>query len=97
MKLYHAQKARFIGKSLLWSLCLYILCMVAINWDDVSIAGKASRAVPISQIAPQPVINPVQDNKPNEPQSNISGFSHTVHSVETIFAQVVKVVSVFKK
>lgn len=95
--MYHAHKARFIGKSLLWSFGLYVLCMVVINWDEVSIAGKTNKAVPISQIAPQPVSNPVQDNKPNDPQSDVSGFTQAVHSAETFFVQVVKVVSVFKK
>lgn len=97
MKLYHAKSVRFIGKSLLWSLGLYISCMVLINWDEMNMSGRANKAAPISQIAPQPVNNPVQDNKPNEPQSNISGLSHALHTAEIFLVQVAKIISIVKK
>jgi len=42
MKPFTTRRLTFIGKSLLWSLVLYMAFMVAVNWDDVrnSISDK---------------------------------------------------------
>jgi len=69
--------------------------MVFINWDEVNKANKT--VIPFSQIATQPINSPVPDNKPNDPQSDVSGFAHAIHTVGTFCTQVVKVISVFKK
>lgn len=39
--------AAFAGKSALWSFLLYLVMMLAINWDDVSGAVKGNHAITI--------------------------------------------------
>jgi hypothetical protein len=36
MKLISQKRFAFAGKSLLWSLLLYVIMMLAFNWDDIS-------------------------------------------------------------
>jgi len=43
---------KFIGKSMLWSLSLYMLIMLAFNWDDVSNAVKGNSEVTIVNTLP---------------------------------------------
>ncbi len=96
MKLLHAEKIRFVAKSLLWSLGLYMLCMIFINWDEVS--SKTSKtAIPITQIATAPLSNPAPETKPTDPQGNVSALSQALHSAETFLSQLIKVASIFKK
>lgn len=45
MKLKIGKRISFAGKSLLWSLLLYLLCMLAINWDEVT-GSKIDTSVP---------------------------------------------------
>jgi hypothetical protein len=98
MKLYHPQKVRFVAKSFLWSLGLYILCMTIINWDEVSSSSRNNRStIPITQVEPQPANNPNAETRPLDPQSSLSGFAHAIHSTGIFFSQLIKVTSVFRK
>ncbi|OJW82167.1 MAG: hypothetical protein BGO69_16365 [Bacteroidetes bacterium 46-16] len=55
------KKIKFISKSLLWSILLYLLSMTIINWDDVlnGIRHKADREVAIVHVVPGPQPGPV--------------------------------------
>ena len=53
MKRHLLRPFSFIGKSLLWSVVLYISFMVIFNWDDVSAGYKKYRTgVNIAQVQP---------------------------------------------
>lgn len=75
MKPFSGKRFSFIGKSLLWSLLLYVAMMAAFNWDDVrnSVTGKNSitivkPTVPGEQVTdlgtPQPVAPDIAHHAP---------------------------------
>jgi len=35
MRLVILKRIAFVGKSMLWSLCLYVVMMLAFNWDEI--------------------------------------------------------------
>ncbi len=90
MKLLAKKRFAFIGKSLLWSLMLYVAFMVTINWDEVS--NTVSGNNPITVInqtlpdAPPPGIN-----SPVTTPTNINTHSVIVKGI----IAVVKAVSGF--
>lgn len=61
-----SQPLSFIGKSLFWSVLLYIACMVVINWDEMSARFhheathivEAHPVVPANPVAIIPVSSP---------------------------------------
>ena len=51
----------FIGRSMLWSLLLYLAAMLVINWDDVRNTIKGNNAVTVvtdTIASPQPCTCP---------------------------------------
>ena len=38
----------FIGKSMLWSFCLYIVLMLAFNWDEIKTAAGNGHALVVN-------------------------------------------------
>ena len=64
MKKINQKHLSFIGKSLLWSLLLYVFMMTAFNWDDISktISGQNGITV-INHVQPGTTsseVNPAQ-------------------------------------
>jgi hypothetical protein len=61
----------FFGKSMLWSLLLYAVMMLAINWDEVRNAVNGSPAIVVENTGPPGSQAPFTTNPPSAP--NISG------------------------
>ena len=61
----------FIGKSMLWSLLLYVTIMLVMNWDEVSnpVNGNA-RITVVNTSLPEPQAPGV--NNPDATQTNVS-------------------------
>jgi hypothetical protein len=52
MKKRSIKSIAFVGKSLLWSVLLYMTCMFVFNWDEVSVGFKQYRNGNIAQSRP---------------------------------------------
>ena len=72
----------FIAKSMLWSLLLYVVMMLAINWDDVSrtISGKNTIAV----VSEQPTKQIPGSNAPASISKHVGIIKSIVSIVKTI-------------
>ena len=73
----------FIGKSMLWSLLLYVVMMLAFNWDEVSnvVTGKNMITV-VNNAQPEQQISGV--NTPTVTPASISTHSGAVKSILAI-------------
>ena len=77
----------FIGKSMLWSLLLYVAMMLAINWDDIknTVSGKNKTAI-VTNIAPESQ-NP-SVTSPSVVPANISRHTNIFKKVMTLLSGV---------
>ncbi len=71
MKSQMLRRIVFIGKSMLWSLCLYIVLMLAFNWDEIKTASSNNSAI---------VINSNQQTDGTSNQSQIVKASISQHT-----------------
>ena len=71
----------FIGKSMLWSLLLYVVTMAAVNWDEINktITGKNKTTI-VNNILPQ-----LQDPTAQSPAITPANISHGAN----VFKQVI--------
>jgi len=81
-------RGKFVFKSMLWSLLLYIGLMLAFNWDDVRIGVSGANPITIvtnsQQSSESAVVNP-----PVDIQSNITRHKGVLKSVVSL----VKIIS----
>ena len=86
----------FISKSLLWSVMLYTVCMLTINWNEVHINFKGIEPLPVVQ-GVQPILQPVAtitlDNP--TPQTHLPANKPLVTNTAVILLTLYKVTSVF--
>ena len=78
MKPVILKRIAFVGKSMLWSLCLYVIMMLAFNWDEIknTMTDNNSIVAISSELGqPQSVFN-----QPSVP-ATISQHAGTVKSV----------------
>jgi len=82
MKQGTQKRFAFIGKSMLWSLLLYMIMMLAINWDEISntVNGKTGISVVNTSL---PVSLPVV-NEPVAAPTNISTHSGFVTNIVAV-------------
>jgi hypothetical protein len=68
----------FIAKSILWSLLLYVVMMLTINWDDVSrtLTSKDAMAVVCDSAA--------QQIPYSKPPASITGHTGVIKSIVSI-------------
>ena len=91
MKKHSFRSVTFIGKSIVWSVLLYMTCMFIFNWDEVTTGYKQYRNGNIAQS--QPIIQP----------DSITQVSYsTQHSIISAaikigVEQIVKAVTTFNK
>ena len=77
----------FVAKSMLWSVLLYGVCMLAVNWDDVS--NKIRGVHPVTIISdlstPPNIVNPVHPAKSISLNAtvirNLAAIAHAVDNV----------------
>ncbi len=66
MKKHSLRITYFIGKSILWSVLLYMVCMMVFNWDEMSAGFKQYRngtiAVTNPLIQPDSLLPQATDN-----------------------------------
>lgn len=64
MKPWLSKRLVFAGKSLLWSVLLYVVCMLALNWDEVTNSSKHNLPVAHNNnyLPAQPVTSTTPDN-----------------------------------
>jgi len=55
MKIRPGKSIVFIGKSILWSLLLYTVMMLAFNWEEVNSTLKGHNAVTIESVPASPL------------------------------------------
>ena len=79
MKPVFKNRFAFIAKSMLWSVLLYIVLMLAFNWDDIS--NKVRGTNPITIIGNIPS---QQTPAANNPTIVPSSIAHNVSVVEKI-------------
>jgi hypothetical protein len=92
MKTGIQRRFAFIGKSLLWSILLYVVFMLVFNWDEVSntVSGKNAVTVSNNQQMPQlpgtnnPVITP----------ANISAHTGVFKSIVRLMKTITGIASV---
>lgn len=70
MKSISKRRIVFVAKSMLWSILLYVVLMLAFNWDDVS--GKVRGSNPITITTNTPVEQLPATNDPAVIPANIS-------------------------
>lgn len=99
MKTPLSRRIMFISKSLLWSVMLYAICMLALNWDDVSNSSKMNKTMPVVQMPAFNPCEPVADSKPviSLPDSSITGITHAITAAGNVFTQLFKVAVIFRK
>lgn len=92
-----SQPITFIGKSLFWSVLLYMACMMVINWDDMSAHFNKQNAN-IVQVQPTLPANPVAVIPVTSPQINDDANHAAVTSVtKIIIDQVAKAITSMRK
>ncbi|MCD6012331.1 MAG: hypothetical protein K0Q79_2193 [Flavipsychrobacter sp.] len=72
----------FIGKSLLWSLLLYTVMMLAINWDEVQYAINNRQPVHQQPYAGTPTATPANISTPTK---TIGSFVNALRIVTSPF------------
>jgi len=75
MKPVLKKRFAFIAKSMLWSVLLYIVMMLAFNWDDLSSRVKGTN--PITIIGNLP-------SQQSLPEATPATIAHNVSTVEKI-------------
>ena len=79
-----AQKSAvvFMGKSMLWSLLLYVVMMLAFNWDEVSKTLNGQNKITIvNNVQPE---SQQPDGSPATTPANISTQTGIIHTVITL-------------
>jgi hypothetical protein len=95
MKQRFSSKAVFIGKSLIWSIMIYVGCMMAMNWDEVTYALKAKQSISsIAHVITQPPVIPatIATDEPIT-KSNISTSMSVLGIAKNVLFQVVRIAS----
>jgi hypothetical protein len=89
----------FVSKSLLWSVILYTVCILTINWDEIhanlisSEPASIARGVkPLSQL---PVAVVIPENP--TPSINIAGNKNSFFNTIAVLMGVYKTAAVFSK
>jgi hypothetical protein len=70
----------FIGRSLVWSLLLYIVMMLVFNWDDVRNTIRGTNAVTVMNNTSLPGIP-----QTNEPSAFPASITHHTSPLKNIF------------
>lgn len=99
MKSQLQEKSVFIGKSLLWSLLLYVICMAIINKDEIVAAFKNKNDIQMAQTQmPEGTSNTNALTKIPVPKLNtINKNSLSLHTFENLFSVISKVTSVLAR
>ena len=92
MKPILQKRFAFIAKSMLWSMLLYVILMLAFNWDDVSNKVRGNNPITVISNIPSPEIAvPVANN----PISSHSSIAHNVSAVRKIITLAKSISNIF--
>lgn len=81
----------FIAKSMLWSVLLYVVLMLAFNWDDVSNKVKGTNPITIISNIPSPETT-MTNTLPAAP--SILHHAGIIEKIGTIAGSVVKIIGI---
>ena len=81
MKQRVQKRIKFVLKSMLWSVLLYVAMMVAFNWDDVRNVVNGSNPITIVN---NPQIEPAALNQPEGIPSNITKRKGVIKSIVSL-------------
>jgi hypothetical protein len=91
MKKHPQRIVYFVGKSMLWSVLLYMVCMLVFNWDEMSAGFKQYRNGTIAQS--QQIVQP--DSTPQTTYNVKHSVIATVIKISV--EQIVKAVTTHSK
>ena len=93
MKSSTKKRFAFIGKSMLWSLCLYVAFMLTINWNDVKNTMTGNNAGVVVNADQQQGIF----NKPTIIPASISEHSGLISNVIVLVKAIIGVTKAVSK
>jgi hypothetical protein len=96
MKQGTQKRFAFIGKSMLWSLLLYAVVMLAANWDEVGNAVKGSNVVTVVNNM-QPGAQSQAANEPGMAPVSIAQHSHIIKDAVALVIRVADVVTTLSR
>jgi len=94
MKQGFSRKAVFVIKSLLWSVMIYVGCMLAINWDEVNYAIRSRQSVSsIAHVITQPAGLPAIVGTDEPGKTNIAEHNSVLSVLKIVLVQAAHIIS----